>query len=589
MLRAFHRERAKGYHETALLGMLEASPNALITTLMLLVVGWTACYGSVSKVFLIGWTLITFGLGTTRYALVTHYVRLNPQQREANRSQWIVLAKLVTLPLAVMFSSLALFCFPQIDHAQQLAISMLGASLMMGSVGFMAVAGSGLLFLTFGTLVLTWALYGGTYALQGTVISLTALLYYLRQRRLQADVTLNRIALAEQTRGLSDEVNRRNGQLELAHRDKKSLVTASSHFLREPVHALGMLLAGAQPTQSREKRVASDALIAGEIFKLSIMLNALTDEMKLDLGEYELRPSRLALDELLREFQEEHALRAMGQGLSMQLKTSAISGLQIFSDRALLQRILGNLVVNAIKFTQKGFVHVEADRLPSGAIQIAVVDSGIGIAPEHWEDIFRAYVRVHGETDALAGLGLGLSIAKKGARLLGCEIGMSSRLGEGSRFTLTLPAEMVCAEVEVLALASAESDKAAPVTVPHSVLVVEDDGVIRMAMLEILDRWGYRALGADSLQAALALLKQNDFAPDIVLSDYRLSEIENGLDCIQSIRAQLGRAQLPAVVLTGDVNAALDASMDSSHVRLLHKPVRPRQLQAVMQGLLVAT
>jgi CheY-like chemotaxis protein len=214
-------------------------------------------------------------------------------------------------------------------------------------------------------------------------------------------------------------------------------------------------------------------------------------------------------------------------------------------------------------------------------VRIEVWDTGIGIAPEHREAIFQEFYQVgNPERDRAKGLGLGLAIAARLARLLDNRIEMRSHPGKGSVFAIELPVGVARVEAEAAsALAPIE-------TLPGArVLVVDDDALVREAMVSVLRQWGCRVTMAASGEEAIARFDSEDEKPEAVLCDYRLPNGETGVDVIARLRAAAGRP-IPAALITGDTAPERLREAKLAGHTLLHKPVHPAKLRALLEQLL---
>jgi CheY-like chemotaxis protein len=261
------------------------------------------------------------------------------------------------------------------------------------------------------------------------------------------------------------------------------------------------------------------------------------------------------------------APQANGKGLFYRSRETRCS---VTADPVLLEQILRNLVSNAIRYTDRGGVLV-GFRRRGDALILEVWDTGIGIAADQQEEIFREFHQLgNSERDRNKGLGLGLAIVDRLVNQLGWKLSLKSVPGRGSVFRLELP---VCASPAV----AVDPQRAYRVSRPLTlrVLVIEDDEAIRLGMAQLLRDWGCDCAVAESIEEALTVadLKR----PDLVISDYRLREQRTGAQAIEALRHRLGR-ELPALIITGDTAAERLREARSTGVPLLHKPVSPSLL-----------
>ncbi|HYP32739.1 MAG TPA: hybrid sensor histidine kinase/response regulator, partial [Burkholderiaceae bacterium] len=298
------------------------------------------------------------------------------------------------------------------------------------------------------------------------------------------------------------------------------------------------------------------------------LLKAILDISRLDAGIERAEVEPLRVDELLARVERHFAPAAQALALRLRVRTSTA---WVLSDEAMLSRMLDNLVSNALRYTRRGGVLVAA-RARGDAIVFEVRDTGIGIEPGRLDDIFEEFVQLHNpERDRAKGLGLGLSIVRRTARLLGHRVDVASTPGRGSVFRLTVPRAAPSAPAQAR-LASGEA-----VLKGLAVLVVDDEPPIRQALQELLQGWGCDCAVAAGGDAALALLARWPRRPDAILCDYRLAS-GDGVEVVARLRAALG-ARVPALIVTGDVSADRLVAIARSELPVMHKPVNPARLR----------
>ena len=256
-------------------------------------------------------------------------------------------------------------------------------------------------------------------------------------------------------------------------------------------------------------------------------------------------------------------------------------GLAIRSDRRLLRRLLQNLVSNAIKYTPAGGVLIGCRRRGK-RLRIDVIDTGIGTSGSRTRVIFREFHRLPRGVKMARGLGLGLSIVERLARVLAHHLELQSVVGGGSRFSIEVPvAPALPAELR------ARGHGTHPVAqqLPLTVLCIDNDPQILDGMQRLLSRWGCQVLTAADLRTAQQLLVQAKVRLDGLLIDYHLDQ-GNGIGAIKELRWRLG--ELPAILLTADRHPRLRASARAHQVELLHKPLKPAALRALLSQWQVA-
>jgi signal transduction histidine kinase/ActR/RegA family two-component response regulator len=360
---------------------------------------------------------------------------------------------------------------------------------------------------------------------------------------------------------------------EAANRAKSSFLAAASHDLRQPLHALGMFSqALALHTHDADGELLVQRITAS-VTALETLLSALLDVSRLDAGIVVAHPQDFALRPLLDRLADECMPEALERGLSLGV---VCGDAVVHSDPVLLERILRNLVTNALRYTDKGGVVVGCRRR-GDAWSLEVWDSGEGIAPSELQRIFEEFYQVETRAhDRTRGLGLGLAIVRRLAQLLNHDVSVASRPGRGSVFRVRVP-RGVRTPVAVPAL---RATPAAPVP-GRRVLVVDDEADVRDATTRLLGQWGLQ--GVTVADCASALRACRDMRPDAMIVDFRLANGADGLNAIQMLRDRFGA--IPAVLVSGASSAEDLARIEASGIPLLHKPVSPARLRSVLAHL----
>lgn len=393
---------------------------------------------------------------------------------------------------------------------------------------------------------------------------------HLQQGR---DELERRVALA------TAELRSKKEEAETATRAKSRFLAAASHDLRQPIHALGMFVARlAQLPHDRETRHLIGNLEAS-VRAMQDLLDALLDISRLDADAVRVQLQPVPLAPLFEQLRGALSPVASDKGLRLRVRTS---NLWVQSDPTLLHRILLNLVSNGLRYTGHGGVLVGCRRSHGGShLWIEVWDTGVGIAPEHQQDIFREFYQIgNPERDRSKGLGLGLNIVDRTARLLGHTLQLCSVPGHGTRFRLELP---LAPAGDLQALMAANESLPVDDVRGLRILVIEDDRQSAQALRGLLDSWGCVVALVEGLQGAQTVVA-GGFVPDLVLSDYRLRAGESGMQTLQRLRTQLERP-LPACLMSGDTDPELIQSCRDAGLPLLHKPVRPAKLRTLIRRL----
>jgi signal transduction histidine kinase/CheY-like chemotaxis protein len=388
----------------------------------------------------------------------------------------------------------------------------------------------------------------------------------------------------ELTAGLEARVAQRTDELSRANAAKTRFLAAASHDLRQPLHAIGLLV-GLVRERIRypEVRLMVDK-IQHSVDNMGMLLKGLLDISRLDAGAVRPTLQEVHVAELLASVREVEMPLARAKNIALRF---APCRAVVRTDRVLAESILRNLVANATRYTERGKVLVGARRR-GATLTLQVHDTGIGIGAEHDQKIFEEFYQVgNAARDRTLGLGLGLSIVQRTAALLGHPLRFRSQPGRGSTFEFDLP---LCTRLEP-APALLPGTPRHDVIDGNFVLIVEDNLAIRGAMEALFAVWGCHVASAASLASALAELENHLRQPDLLVCDYRLGEHENGVLAIQRLRATIG-AEVPALLVTGDIAPRELLSIRDTDLPVLFKPVRPDELRAacarLLQGVVLA-
>jgi len=377
---------------------------------------------------------------------------------------------------------------------------------------------------------------------------------------------------------ISDEARR---EAEVANRAKTQFFTAASHDLRQPLHAMG-LFAEALRQRVHEPEVAQLVNSINEsVDALEGLFSELLDITRIDSGGIEVHPQHFEVGDILRKLRLHFEPSAFEKGLALRLRGGHRVAL---ADPLLVERILRNLVSNAIRYTNDGSVLVSC-RQRGDRLLLQVWDSGPGIREAEQAKIFEEVYQVPNTgavtADQRKGLGLGLAIVKRLAGLMGAPLTMRSQFGRGTVFSLELPVGRTPrAPAQVL-------PGKGPVGITLAgrlIVVVEDEPAVRAGLEVLLKGWGaelatFESVGdstrwADSVDRALV-------KPDLLIVDYRLEEGHTGVDAIRALRERFGAA-VPAILVTGSTMTGHDKEAAAHDFHLLIKPVVPNKLRAMI-------
>ncbi len=350
---------------------------------------------------------------------------------------------------------------------------------------------------------------------------------------------------------------------EQANNSKSRFLAAASHDLRQPLSALNLYV-GVLRSKVPPACVELVASVEDCVDSLSALLTDILDLSKLDAGVVKPNPSAFAVADLLAEIASIHATEAQLKGIRFRVRRCPTFAR---TDRKMLQRIVGNLVSNAVRYTDKGGVLVGCRR-HQGKRWLEVWDTGIGIAAEQMSIIFEEFRQLDPKAQS-RGSGLGLSIVAKCAALLGLRIRSRSRPGRGSMFAIELPPGR---EEDVATAADL-----GPAAHALRIALVEDNPRVLDSLVLALEGAGNSVVAAPN--GTLLFARLGDAPPDIVISDYRLADGESGFDVIERARRRFG-SELPALLFTGDTDPNLIRSMADRGIAVLYKPIQIEPLLA---------
>jgi signal transduction histidine kinase/CheY-like chemotaxis protein len=356
---------------------------------------------------------------------------------------------------------------------------------------------------------------------------------------------------------------------ETANVAKTKFLAAASHDLRQPMQALSMY------ATVLEERVADpNALRVVHGIQLSVttlerMFDSLLDIAKIESGVIKPQVVTFPLMPLVERVVE--AERSIAAQKKLQLRVARTSA-SVQSDPALLERMLKNLVTNAIRYTERGKIVIGFRRLGREHLRLDVIDSGIGIALEEQERIFDEYYQLSGSS--AQGLGLGLPIVKSLGALLGHPVSVKSAPGRGSVFSIELQRAP-----DVLPASPAQPASGTALS-RLKVVLVDDDVEIRDSMGLLLESWGCRTVAGGTVAEIERQLSDQRITPDALIVDYRLADAMSGLQVVERMRAAFGK-QLPALIITGTANPTHLESR-AGGIPFAIKPVAPGKLRAFL-------
>lgn len=382
------------------------------------------------------------------------------------------------------------------------------------------------------------------------------------------DELRNQTVVAEQAREAAEEAN-------VA---KSRFLAAAGHDLRQPLHALGFFVDALQEQTLPPDGRAVVGNIRRSVDAMEDLFNSLLDVSRLDAGIVRPRIATIPLAPLMERVRVEHESAATQKGLRFSVLRNALF---VRSDPVLLERIMRNLVANAVRYTDRGRIILGARR-SADAVRIEVWDSGRGIPKDKHREIFQEFRQLENpQRDRRKGLGLGLAIVERLVKLLDHPLELRSQIGKGSVFSVVVPR----GRREEFVPGEADGQIVVDRDVANSlILVVDDEPDVRDSMLALLRKWRCEVIAAESCSEMLEKLVSVHRMPDLIVSDYRLQGEENGIEVVARLREEFN-AQVPALLITGDTGMEQLREAEESGLHVLHKPLNPSRLRALIANL----
>lgn len=554
-----------------------------------------AFYRSVAEPWrLFGWVGVVAVLWSVRLA---HYLRFRrqPDADQATllawRGSWRVLALLQGTCWGVaawLFWSLG-------TPSHQVALLLIIYSYCVGSVQMLA--GQPRLFVAFLCLVLlpTVARVASdtTHPFHLQIALILCILFgavwlmartYRSSLALAIDLKLRTDQLAAQLRVEKAAAEDARRAAEAASRAKTQFFAAASHDLRQPLHAMG-LFAETLRQRCHDPDVAALVNSINEsVDALEGLFGELLDITRIDTGGVELKPQPVALREMFARLRLHFEPSAFEKGLALSFRGESHV---VQADPVVVERILRNLVSNAIRYTEDGGVLVTCRRR-GDTLLLQVWDSGIGIGDTALPRIFDEFYQVNSqrplEPHQRKGLGLGLAIVKRLADLMGAPLTVRSRVGHGTVFSLEVaPGRLQAPPAQPLAPGGSKAALGLSLE-GRRIVVVEDEPAVREGLVVLLKAWGAQVLDFDAVAPLEAWTRGGAELPrpDLLIVDYRLPEARSGLEALALLRQRWAGQRLPAIVITGSTLSGLENEAQAHDFHLLIKPVLPNKLRAMI-------
>lgn len=378
----------------------------------------------------------------------------------------------------------------------------------------------------------------------------------------------------EQKNFLAQQLAEEKQRFEKISLDKTRFLAAASHDLRQPLQALHFFHHALKdlPEQTIEAQYILERM-GGLLAALNDLLNAMLDIAHLDEGQQPVRKQPFPLDLLLRRIYEQYRPLAIEAGLDLHYASTSYYA---NSDPILVERIVQNLVHNAIKHMgTKGRILLGV-RQQGQQLRIEVRDNGIGIPQQEQEAIFREFYQLYNpERNRNQGIGLGLSIVKRLANLLDQELSLWSQPGKGCIFSITIPQALPQAvPAQVLTQSEIQTNSVG------KVLVIEDDEQVLESLELLLKFWGHQVIAINNPDPPTLMAEHPDLS--FIISDYQLSAGQNGIELIQELRS-LGQREIPALLITGNTAVDLKPQLSELNIAISYKPISPSQIKNTLK------
>jgi two-component system, sensor histidine kinase len=413
---------------------------------------------------------------------------------------------------------------------------------------------------------------GNAFTLFQTAINLEG---RVRAKTDELKQTLRRLEQSNRDLSLAKEA------AETANASKTRFIAAASHDVLQPLNAARLSVSGLSEILMDGEGSNLVQQVERSLDTMEELLRTLIDISRLDSGVMKPELTSFALQDIFEALELDFGPLAHKAGLKLRIRPTS---LHITSDRIMLRRILQNILSNALRYTGEGGVLIGARRR-GGEVRIDVIDTGIGIANDQKNLVFEEFHRGPDAATAHAGgLGLGLSIVRRMTLALSHALEFRSKVGTGTEFRIALP--LAAGQYEPKSAGSAPMpDNPVYGLFSAKVLLVENDRSVQEAMAGLLGRWNCNTRLAASLGEAMTALSTGGWSPDIIIADQHLDRATLGSETITEARKLLKR-HVPAIIITADPDKEMVTIAKEQRIEVMHKPVRPAELRALMAHLL---
>ncbi|MEX0738392.1 MAG: hybrid sensor histidine kinase/response regulator [Pseudohongiella sp.] len=532
-----------------------------------------AFWNSIPTNLIIGWVSAIWLLVIIRITITRHFLKCPRNDDEVLR--WRPVAIMGAFASGGLYGAGAFVFMPYCDPFQLVFLTVLVAgSIASGlasqtpfppaftafSIAVLVPYGAGMLMRPESALV--WV----------SALTFVYLLTQLAHGRYLASMVSESIRLRYENAELIEELRGQTYRAEQATLSKSKFLAAASHDLRQPVHALGMFVEAQQDLELSDSAEHLRQRMAASVQALARLTDSLLDVSRIEAGTLESRPEAIALAPLFQQLAAELTPLASQKGINLRMSAGQY---WVNTDQQFLERILRNLVENAIKFTDTGAVIVVCRRREA-QLAIVIMDSGRGIRDEEKNRIFHEFYQGRQKQEAFSGLGLGLSIVKGLADNLNHRIEMDSEPGTGSVFRVILPRSTSPKTNDRI------PSKSQPSVAELGIIVIDDDPIILESIEAVLTLWQCKVATYRSLRSCLEDTNR-DWQPDLLLVDYRLEGQQTGDKVVAALRNHFKRS-VKAFIITGETAAEPLRQISEANLPVLRKPVQPARLRIALNA-----
>ena len=534
--------------------------------------------GRVEPVLAALWSAMMTAAVVVHMVLRANYLRASFPER--NATLWLNRFTLIACVEGIIWGLGAVWLTSPTDLAQTLIVAAISVVMASGAITVFQANLPTYLFYVFPTMIP----YVGIFAVYDyplhELLAVLIIVYLVAMpviARYSNQQLIENLRLRFENIDIASNLRRQKAVAEAANLAKSRFLAAASHDLRQPIHALGLLVGAlrGRPLDAESHRLVDH--IDGSVTAMDDLFVGLLDISRLDAAAVRPEFHPVEIGPLLARLCQDHAGDVASKGI--ELRCVACTAI-VRSDPVLLERALRNLISNAVRYTDAGRVLVGCRRR-GRRLRIEVWDTGCGIEASQHERIFEEFYQIGNvERDRTKGLGLGLAIVKRMTVLIEAGLTFSSQIGVGSVFRVDVPL--------------ASDERPVPVVRPTTtfqteglILVIDDEAAIQDAMTMALSGWGYDVIAAGSGEEMLVKIAEEPRRPDMIICDYRLRAGENGITEIARLRAEYNH-DIPALLITGDTAPERIVEALQSGLPVMHKPLAADRLRIIIDDLLSA-